>query len=106
MSKDNEEPQSEIEIELPPKFFKLRPKKRDQILAIDPEQLAGILGMSLDISCEDYVGEIEGIAFQMIVPKTSIIIPGQKPQPIPHVLIKIKWRKEGGIKLVEGKLPT
>lgn len=106
MPKDTEEPQPELEIELPPKFFKLITKKRDQILAIDPEQLAGIIGLSLDIRCEDYVGEVEGISFQMIVPKTAIIIPGQKPQPIPHVLLKIKWRKEGGIKLVEGKLPT
>ncbi len=103
----DEPTQEEQAVELPPKFFKIDTKNRDEVLAIDPEQLGVILGMSLDITSGEYEGEVEGIAFKMIVPKTAIHIPGRKPEGIPHVLLKIKWKKKGGvIQVVNGGLPT
>ncbi|MFA5037019.1 MAG: hypothetical protein WC479_07570 [Candidatus Izemoplasmatales bacterium] len=99
--------QEEQKAELPKKLFRYDSKTRDQVIAIDPVQIGEILQMSMEITSGDYEGEIEGIAFKSIVPRTAIALPGQKPQGIPHVLLQIKWKKKGGvIQVVNGKLPS
>ncbi|MFA5036609.1 MAG: hypothetical protein WC479_05485 [Candidatus Izemoplasmatales bacterium] len=100
-------PPEELEVEIPPKFFRMDRNKRDEVLALDPEQLGVILAASIEVtSGPNWEGAVVGIGFKMIVPNTAIHIPGKKPQGIPHVLLQIEWKKKGVIEVVEGTIPT
>lgn len=74
---------------------KLQLDEKLEIVLIDLRQLHGILVHCLQISAKDDEAIIQGIAPSSVAVKdaNSIILPGAEPKSIPHIALKLSWKK-------------